>query len=443
MKKSLLKLSLAFSLLLSVSATFAQAPQKMSFQAVVRNAANTLITSAPVGMRISILQGSATGPTVYIEVQTPTTNINGLVSTQIGSGTVVSGTFAAINWASGNYWVQTETDPAGGTNYTIIGTSQLLSVPYALYAQTAANPGPVGPTGPAGPTGTIGLTGPAGPTGLLTAGAAAGNTPYWNGTTWITNSSNIFNNGGNIGIGNTAPNAALQFGTVISNRRIVLWENFNNDHQFYGFGINNNMIRYQTADVITDHVFYAGVNATTSNELMRVRGNGSVGVGTNNPGARLSVATNAIIGSFNQSRSAIGLTISNLLNTVYTANSDVNDNNRMLSIVNEGATTDSYAHLGFRHNGSTGANQAMLDLKLVNANNGTSRLIYTFGAGGGYTDRFVMTSTGQFGIGTTTPTSPLQVVGLPVFADNAAATVGGLTVGAFYRTATGVVMVRF
>ncbi|HEY5591667.1 MAG TPA: hypothetical protein VIK55_11690, partial [Paludibacter sp.] len=119
------------------SIIFAQSPQKMSYQAVIRNSSNALVTSSPVGMRISILQTSATGTAVYVETQTPTTNANGLVSIEIGSGTVVSGTFASIDWSTGVYFIKTETDPTGGTSYTITGTSQLLSVPYALYAKTA------------------------------------------------------------------------------------------------------------------------------------------------------------------------------------------------------------------------------------------------------------------------------------------------------------------
>ena len=123
--------------LLMTASVFAQAPEKMSYQAVVRDGSNALVTSTAVGMQISILQGSASGTAVYVETQTPSTNANGLVSLEIGSGTVVSGTFATIDWANGPYFIKTETDPTGGTSYTITGTSQLLSVPYALHAKTA------------------------------------------------------------------------------------------------------------------------------------------------------------------------------------------------------------------------------------------------------------------------------------------------------------------
>ncbi len=131
------KLTTLLLTVLITTSIWAQSPQKMSYQAVIRNASNTLVTSTAIGMQISILQGSFSGTAVYIETQTPTTNINGLVSIEIGTGTIVFGTFNTIDWSAGPYFIKTETDPVGGTNYTITGTSQLLSVPYALYAKTA------------------------------------------------------------------------------------------------------------------------------------------------------------------------------------------------------------------------------------------------------------------------------------------------------------------
>lgn len=122
-----------------VTTMFAQTPEKMSFQAVIRNGSNLLVTNSTVGMRISILQSSITGSAVYVETQRPTSNANGLVTIEIGTGTIVSGIFPNINWANGPYYIKTETDPTGGSNYTITGTSQLLSVPYALHAKTAGN----------------------------------------------------------------------------------------------------------------------------------------------------------------------------------------------------------------------------------------------------------------------------------------------------------------
>ena len=114
---------------------FAQAPEKMSYQAVIRNNSNALVVNQSIGMQVSILQNSPGGNAMYIEKHSPTTNGNGLVSLEIGTGTIVSGNFASIDWSNGTYFIKTETDIAGGVNYTISGTSQLLSVPYALYAK--------------------------------------------------------------------------------------------------------------------------------------------------------------------------------------------------------------------------------------------------------------------------------------------------------------------
>jgi trimeric autotransporter adhesin len=128
-----------FLLVFASVSIFAQAPQKMSFQAVIRNASNNLITSATVGIKISIVQTTPTGTVVYSESHTPTTNINGLASIEIGTGTVLSGTFSTINWGAGPYFIKNEVDPTGGTTYTISNTSQIMSTPYALYAENTGN----------------------------------------------------------------------------------------------------------------------------------------------------------------------------------------------------------------------------------------------------------------------------------------------------------------
>ncbi len=120
---------------LLTASLFAQSPQKMSYQAVIRDASNHLVITQ-VGMKISILQGSESGDVKYVEVQTPTPNANGLVTIQIGDGDPVA--FAAINWAAGPYFIKTETAVEAPLNsYTITGTSQILSVPYSLSAKKA------------------------------------------------------------------------------------------------------------------------------------------------------------------------------------------------------------------------------------------------------------------------------------------------------------------
>ena len=155
-----------FFFLLTTISVFAQSPEKMSYQAVIRDATNTLLTNQSVGMQISILQTTINGTSVYTETQTVTTNINGLVSIEIGSG-VSSDSFSAIDWSAGPYFIKTETDPDGGDVYTITGTSQLMSVPYAMYAKTSGSstPGPQGAQGAQGPQGATGPIGPTGATG--------------------------------------------------------------------------------------------------------------------------------------------------------------------------------------------------------------------------------------------------------------------------------------
>lgn len=114
----------------------AQAPQKMSYQAVVRSSSGQLVINQAVGMKTSILERSPTGTVVYQEIYNPNpeTNENGLVTIEIGGGLPMTGPFSSISWSEGSYYLKIETDPSGGTSYTIIGTSQLLSVPYALNA---------------------------------------------------------------------------------------------------------------------------------------------------------------------------------------------------------------------------------------------------------------------------------------------------------------------
>ncbi len=169
MKQTIQKIMAAAVLLLMINSLSAQSPHKMGYQAVVRNSTFALVVNTPISMKVSILQGSSTGTAVYVETHTPTTNANGLATIEIGSGTVVSGSFTTINWGSGTYFIKTETDPAGGTNYNVVSTTQFLSVPYALYAANSGSstPGPQGPAGPQGATGPAGPQGVQGPPGVL------------------------------------------------------------------------------------------------------------------------------------------------------------------------------------------------------------------------------------------------------------------------------------
>jgi hypothetical protein len=143
----------------------AQSPQKFNYQAIARNPSGADLPNQTLGIRVSILDGTPGGTVVYQETHTKTTNNYGLFTLEVGAGTVVSGNFASIGWGSGAKYVKTEIDPAGGTNYVVAGTSQLISVPYAIWAGNSNNPGPTGPQGPTGTNGANGSNGAVGPTG--------------------------------------------------------------------------------------------------------------------------------------------------------------------------------------------------------------------------------------------------------------------------------------
>ena len=118
---------------------FAQAPESMNYQAVIRDGSGNVVANQTVSLRIKILQGSVSGSPVYVETFNPTTNAYGSIAIQIGTGSVITGTFNTIDWGANSYFVETAVDISGWANYTVISTTQLMSVPYALYAKTAGN----------------------------------------------------------------------------------------------------------------------------------------------------------------------------------------------------------------------------------------------------------------------------------------------------------------
>jgi len=141
-RKTLLSLRFCF-LIIFISfipfQAFSQAPQGFNYQAIARDSKGVALANQAVSLRISILDSVVSGSSIYSEAQSATTNQFGLFTLEIGAGQVLSGSFANINWNTGNKFLKLEMDPAGGSNYILMGTTQLLSVPYALYAQKSGN----------------------------------------------------------------------------------------------------------------------------------------------------------------------------------------------------------------------------------------------------------------------------------------------------------------
>jgi len=435
-----------------ISDAFAQTPEKMSYQAVIRNSDNHLVTKTTVGMKISILQGSMEGTLVYSETQSPETNDNGLVSLEIGTGTT-SDDFSAIDWAQGPYFLKTETDLNGGANYTISGTTQLLSVPYALFSKNAGNvfsgnyndlsnqPILFGgsfvdlfdkPTTLSGygitdgmntshvangitsnlitswntafgwgdhdglyrPIGYVPdwneITGKPTFATVATTGSYTDltNTPTFTNSQWTTTGSDIYYNTGNVGVGTTSPATSIHVHGSPVASRGQL--------SLSAPSGEGTFLSFYDADVFKSYVWYDMADEAfklqnfTSGALNLNPYGGYVGIGTNTPGAQLEVAESPEGGN-----DAVAIRIRNLRSTV----------------------------------------NAFWEIRA-----------YDHGLGGPYgrfsvyggvsfpTDKLVITTQGRVGIGTIDPQSMLQVVGLLEYADNAAAVAGGLTVGAFYRT---------
>ena len=240
----------------------AQSPDLMSYQAVLRDAEDHLLINQAVAVQISILQGAPNGTAVYTEVHSLSTNDNGLISLMIGDG-VTSDDFSTIDWGAGPYYIKTETDPAGGTNYTITSTTQLVSVPYAKYAGEAGN-------GFSGDYGDL------------------ADAP------WVIDGSNISFQGGNVGIGTTATSRIVTINSGSALNYLTFQNNGTGTLGSDGFMVGN--------ETDLDGFVWNWENApiyfgTSNSYRMTIAGNGDVGIGTQAPTAKLQVNGTTKLGS--------------------------------------------------------------------------------------------------------------------------------------------------
>jgi hypothetical protein len=228
-----------------VTSIFAQAPQAFNYQGVARDLSGNPISNQNINLQITILQGSASGTEAYKETHNITTSDLGLFSLQIGMGTLVNGDFENIDWGSEKHFLLIEMDENGDNNYQLIGTSQLWSVPYALYAE--------------------------------------------NGSEWNTNNSGINYSNGNVGIGSNTPTGKLMIQTEGENYNINTDSNFQNKIAPLiitqtGNGVSSDgrsiMIdANQIEQAKEDAGLY--INNNSSSTLILNRGGGNVGIGDN------------------------------------------------------------------------------------------------------------------------------------------------------------------
>jgi len=264
---------------------FAQAPNAFNYQGVARDLTGNPILNRNIGIRVSILQGTITGTEAYKELHLISTSNTGLFNILIGNGTPVSGSIGSISWGEGPFFLKIEMDENGGSNYKLIGSNQLLSVPYALHAKTADN-----------------FTAPQ----------------------WTTFGNNIYYNKGNVGIGIANPSSKLQVnngnfqltngdinitgGGLYLDKLIKINDYDANSH----IGVLENnigtpVIYSRYLDGTYGHLVIQGLSQTYTSSInfvtgssvpganpptrrMVILGNGNIGIGKINPTSRLDVS---------------------------------------------------------------------------------------------------------------------------------------------------------
>jgi hypothetical protein len=431
-----MKTKLFFVLLLSVSLMHSQVPSFMAgipYQGIARNSSGNELVNTSIGLEITIHQ-TTNSNAVYKERWTVTTNQFGLFNINIGTSTmVVQGNFANIPWSQGPFFLEIGLDPAGGSNYTSLGTTQFLSVPYALYSAISGNgppgatgptgpsgpqgatgpgglsgatgpagpsgsPGPTGPTGspggigpqgpsgptgangstgatgPQGPTGSNGATGATGPTGTFGVTGTTGQTIHHNGTTWV-NSSALFNDGSKIGVGTTSTPSQLNIGNSPGT-----------EIEFVGVGTSE-IITPNSMVISASQNLFVEANAlyfrTGFLDRVFINNSGNVGIGTINPNFRLDVnGTGRFSGALSIGSYTLP-TIDGASNQVLTTNGSGTVSWSTITGLPGGSSRQTLFH-----NGSNWVSNSFLNAGLSSVGVGVSSPVSSFAVGTGANEKF-------------------------------------------------------
>ena len=279
MKRILLSL---ITILMLMGYGFSQVPEAFNYQAVVRNSSSELIANQSVSFKISIVQNTAEGTVVYVETHSVTTNDFGLANLIIGQGTVLEGVFSPGGWGMAPHFIKVELDPEGGSSYTHIGTSQLLSVPYAFHANTVSEDEVNdADADPANELQTIQLSGDE-----LTLSEGGGTVvlPSGGSSLWAESGDDIYRSSGNVGIGTTNTGTArmhINMNSSVPNPHILLKEE-GSDYARLSFENTANPGKYWTWAGMTRpddkdskmNLWY--YNGTSGKDLFSVSGDGNI-----------------------------------------------------------------------------------------------------------------------------------------------------------------------
>lgn len=405
---------LVFAFVVASFSLFAQAPQSFNYQGIARDGSETPLINTQISLRISIYLNVGPGVVLYTETHAVQTGASGVFSVPVGRGNVVFGAFEDIDWGAGEHYVQIEMDPAGGSDYVLMGASQLLSVPYALYAGNGSGSVSLWEENNNGihyNDGNVGI-GTANPDTKLTI---EGDDPVLEGRNYIKLYNKSLSNRSNVYISLSAGDDVNQ--TYLNHSS----ETYDIDgFQYADFGqLENrggglNLVAYDNQGVLR---FFTGHEPVNNNpiEKMRLSALGNLGIGTKDPIGKLTIEGNDPILEGRNYIRLYNKSLSTRSNVYISLSAGDDENSTYLNHNSETYDIDGFKYADFGQLENRGGG-----LNLV-AHNETGVLRF-------FTDhdpitnypleRMRLSSDGNFGIGTTDPASKIQVTGGDVFIED-------------------------